>query len=80
MNNNATPPPDGVSPREGATSDGGNDESRPRKVADAARLTENSREEGDTATAPKTRSLRGVLRGAPMGEIDYLDHLADRHR
>jgi hypothetical protein len=49
-------------------------------VADDCRLLEEPMETVEAKATALTQSLRGVLRGTAVGEADYRDHLADRHR
>ena len=50
-----------------------------RMVADYFRTLE-SVETDDRELAPLTRSLRGILREAPVDEEDYRRHLEEKHR
>lgn len=50
-----------------------------RMVADYFRTLE-SVETDDRELAPLTRSLRGILREAHLGEEDYRRHLEEKHR
>jgi hypothetical protein len=43
-------------------------------------VTPDARGLGAQATSPAVRSLVGALVGAHLGESDYRDHLADKHR